>query len=45
MREHTFNIDSIPLTTESIASYNVLLLAMKHKAFDCDLIKKCKAHY
>lgn len=40
MREHHFDLKSVPLTAESIASYDVLLLATNHKAFDYDLIQK-----
>ena len=40
MREHHFNLSSVPLTAESIASYDVLLLATSHNAFDFDLIQK-----
>lgn len=40
MREHHFDLKSVPLTAESIASYDVVLLATNHKAFDYDLIQK-----
>lgn len=40
MREHHFDLKSVRLTAESIASYDVLLLATNHKAFDYDLIQK-----
>ncbi|MBI3286026.1 MAG: nucleotide sugar dehydrogenase [Burkholderiales bacterium] len=40
MREHHFEIKSVPLTAESIASYDVVLVATNHKAFDYDLIQK-----
>lgn len=40
MREHHFDLKSVPLTAESIASYDVLLLATNHKAFDYELIQK-----
>ena len=40
MREHHFDLKSVPLTAESIAAYDVLLLATNHKAFDYDLIQK-----
>jgi UDP-N-acetyl-D-glucosamine dehydrogenase len=40
MREHHFDLKSVPLTAASIASYDVVLLATNHKAFDYDLIQK-----
>lgn len=40
MREHRFDLKSVPLTAESIASYDVLLLATNHKAFDYALLQK-----
>ncbi|HJW57737.1 MAG TPA: nucleotide sugar dehydrogenase, partial [Burkholderiaceae bacterium] len=40
MREHHFDLRSVPLTAETIASYDVVLLATSHKAFDYDLIQK-----
>jgi UDP-N-acetyl-D-glucosamine dehydrogenase len=39
MREHRFDLKSIPLTRDSIAAYDVLLLATNHDAFDYALIK------
>ena len=41
MREHHFDLISVPLTPESIASYDVVLLATNHDAFDYDMIKRC----
>ncbi|NHZ39328.1 nucleotide sugar dehydrogenase [Massilia aquatica] len=38
MREHHFDLASVPLTAASIASYDVLLLATSHSAFDYALI-------
>ncbi|NHZ96276.1 nucleotide sugar dehydrogenase [Massilia sp. CCM 8734] len=38
MREHHFDLASVPLTAATIASYDVLLLATSHSAFDYDLI-------
>ena len=38
MREHAFDLRSEPLTAESIASYDVVLLATSHSAFDYPLI-------
>lgn len=40
MREHHFVLESVRLTAESIASYDLLLLATNHSAFDYDLIQK-----
>jgi UDP-N-acetyl-D-glucosamine dehydrogenase len=40
MREHHFDLKSVPLTPETIASYDVLLLATNHDAFDYALIQK-----
>jgi UDP-N-acetyl-D-glucosamine dehydrogenase len=40
MREHHFDLSSVPLTPESIASYDVVLLATNHDAFDYELIQK-----
>ena len=38
MREHHFDLSSVALTATSIASYDVVLLATRHSAFDYDLI-------
>jgi UDP-N-acetyl-D-glucosamine dehydrogenase len=40
LRAHHFMLDSIELTRDSIASYDLLLLATNHSAFDYDLIQK-----
>ena len=40
MREHRFDLESVPLTRESIASYDLLLLATNHSAFDYALIQQ-----
>ncbi|NHZ33991.1 nucleotide sugar dehydrogenase [Massilia rubra] len=40
MREHHFDLASVPLTAATIASYDVLLLATSHSAFDYDLIQQ-----
>jgi len=40
MRGHRFDLRSMPLNAESIASYDLLLLATGHDAFDYDLIQK-----
>jgi UDP-N-acetyl-D-glucosamine dehydrogenase len=40
MRGHTFDLRSVPLTPQSIASYDVLLLATSHTAFDYKMIQQ-----
>jgi UDP-N-acetyl-D-glucosamine dehydrogenase len=40
MREHRFDLASVPLTPKAIASYDVLLLATSHCAFDYQLLQK-----
>jgi UDP-N-acetyl-D-glucosamine dehydrogenase len=40
MREHSFDLSSVKLTPQSIASYDVVLLATAHSAFDYDLIRQ-----
>ena len=40
MREHYFDLKSMPLDAASIASYDLLLLATNHDAFDYDLIRE-----
>lgn len=40
MRAHKFELTSIPLTSETIHDYDLLLLATNHDAFDYELIKK-----
>jgi UDP-N-acetyl-D-glucosamine dehydrogenase len=40
MRNHYFALESTPLTAETIASFDLLLLATNHSAFDYDLIEK-----
>jgi UDP-N-acetyl-D-glucosamine dehydrogenase len=40
MREHQFNLKSVTLSAESIASYDVVLLATNHDAFDYALLKQ-----
>ncbi|MDF0604363.1 nucleotide sugar dehydrogenase [Neisseriaceae bacterium TC5R-5] len=39
MREHHFDLQSVPLTAASIASYDCVLLATDHDRFDYALIK------
>ena len=40
MREHYFDLESVELTKENIAEYDLVLLATDHAAFDYDLIKE-----
>ncbi len=40
MRKHHFDLSSVPLTAETIASFDFLLLVTNHDAFDYALIKK-----
>lgn len=40
MREHRFDLSSVQLTPRNIASYDVVLLATAHSAFDYDLIRQ-----
>ena len=40
MREHRFDLASVELTRESISSYDLLLLATNHSAFDYDFIQR-----
>lgn len=40
MREHHFDLSSVDLTAESLASYDVVLLATNHDAFDYAMIEK-----
>ncbi len=40
MREHSFDLTSVALDAATIASYDVLLLATSHSAFDYALIQK-----
>jgi len=40
MRQHHFDLKSVPLTPEGIASYDLVLLATNHDAFDYGLIGK-----
>ena len=40
MREHKFDLRSVPLTSERIATYDVVLVATNHDLFDYELIKK-----
>ncbi len=40
MRNHTFDLQSITLTPQSIASYDAAVLLTDHSGFDYDMIKK-----
>jgi UDP-N-acetyl-D-glucosamine dehydrogenase len=40
MREHSFDLRSVALTPQNIASYDVVLLATAHSDFDFDLIRQ-----
>ncbi|WP_018150576.1 nucleotide sugar dehydrogenase [Leeia oryzae] len=40
MREHHFDLSSVALTAESLASYDCVLLATDHDRFDYELIKQ-----
>ncbi|NIA56532.1 nucleotide sugar dehydrogenase [Massilia sp. TW-1] len=40
MREHRFDLRSVDLTPQRIASYDVVLLATAHSAFDYDLVRQ-----
>jgi len=40
LREHSFDLTSIKLTTQNIKNYDCLLLATNHTAFDYGLIKQ-----
>ncbi len=40
MREHTFDLKSVPLAAQSLAGYDCVVLATNHDAFDYELIKR-----
>ncbi len=40
MRAHHFDLNSVPLTSDSISQYDCVLLATAHKAFDYDMIAR-----
>jgi len=40
MRNHTFSLESLPLSHETLASHDLVLLATNHRAFDYDLISR-----
>jgi len=39
MREHTFDLSSVELSAEVVASYDLVLLATNHDAFDYEMLK------
>jgi UDP-N-acetyl-D-glucosamine dehydrogenase len=43
MREHRFDLRSVELTPQRIASYDVVLLATAHSAFDYELVRQYAA--
>jgi UDP-N-acetyl-D-glucosamine dehydrogenase len=43
MREHYFDLKSVELNPQTIASYDVVLLATAHSGFDYDLIRQYAA--
>ena len=40
MREHSFDLKSVPFTAENIASYDCVILTTDHDKFDYDLLQK-----
>lgn len=40
MREHRFELSSVTLTPAALASYDLVLLATSHSAFDYDMIRR-----
>jgi UDP-N-acetyl-D-glucosamine dehydrogenase len=40
MREHRFELSSVKLTPDTLASYDLVLLATSHTAFDYDMIRR-----
>jgi UDP-N-acetyl-D-glucosamine dehydrogenase len=40
MREHRFDLKSVPLTPESLAAYDCVALLTDHSAFDYEMIAK-----
>jgi UDP-N-acetyl-D-glucosamine dehydrogenase len=43
MREHNFNLSSVALSAESLASYDAVVLTTDHAKFDYDLIRRSAA--
>ena len=40
LREHSFDLKSVPLAPASLAGYDCIVIATDHKAFDYDLIRR-----
>jgi UDP-N-acetyl-D-glucosamine dehydrogenase len=40
MREHNFDLKSVPLTAENIKKYDCVILTTDHDKFDYDLVLK-----
>ncbi len=40
LREHSFDLKSVPLPPASLAGYDCIVIATDHKAFDYDLIRR-----
>jgi UDP-N-acetyl-D-glucosamine dehydrogenase len=40
MREHHFDLRSVELTPQRLASYDVVLVATAHSAFDYELVRQ-----
>jgi UDP-N-acetyl-D-glucosamine dehydrogenase len=40
LRRHRFELESVPLTPQTVARYDLVLLATNHRAFDYDLVKR-----
>jgi UDP-N-acetyl-D-glucosamine dehydrogenase len=40
LREHSFDLRSVPLAPASLAGYDCIVIATDHKAFDYDLIRR-----
>ena len=40
MREHCFDLSSVPLTEREISAYDCVVVATNHDAFDYEKIKK-----
>ncbi len=39
MREHHFDLNSVPLTQEALSGYDCVVLSTDHDSFDYDLIR------
>jgi len=40
LRRHRFELESVPLTPQTVVRYDLVLLATNHRAFDYELIKR-----